>query len=78
MSMSRRSKALVVAADAALFAGLALAAPALPGCGGPEEIPAGKAAAIPVHNPSADNPLKDVTLENEYQHKNKIPSANMK
>jgi hypothetical protein len=42
------------------------------GCGGPAEIPASQAKAIPVYNPSPDNPLKDVTLENEYQFKDKI------
>jgi hypothetical protein len=41
------------------------------GCG-PPPVPADKAAAIPVHNPSPDNPLKDVNLQNEYQFKDKI------
>jgi hypothetical protein len=42
------------------------------GCGGPSEVPADKAAAIPVYNPSPDNKLKDVNLQNEYQFKDKI------
>jgi hypothetical protein len=42
------------------------------GCGGPSEISADKAAAIPVYNPSPDNKLKDVNLQNEYQFKDKI------
>jgi len=42
------------------------------GCGGAEEIPAAKAVAIPVHNPSPDYKLKDVTLQNEYQFKDQI------
>lgn len=41
------------------------------GCGS-SEIPPEKAASIPVANPSPNNPLKDVTLENESQHVNKI------
>jgi hypothetical protein len=41
------------------------------GCG-PSAIPPEKASAIPVYNPSPDNPLKDVTLDNEYQFKDKI------
>jgi hypothetical protein len=42
------------------------------GCGGPSEYSAEKAAAIPVYNPSPDNKLKDVNLQNEYQFKDKI------
>jgi hypothetical protein len=41
------------------------------GCG-PKAIPPDQAAAIPVHNPSPDNPLKDVNMQNEYQFKDKI------
>jgi hypothetical protein len=52
-------------------------ATALLGCGGPAPIPPEQAAAIPVHNPSPDNPLKDVTLQNEYQFKYKIGGMSM-
>ncbi|MGE3819791.1 MAG: hypothetical protein AB7I30_10165 [Isosphaeraceae bacterium] len=41
------------------------------GCG-PSEIPPGEASSIPVINPSPDNPTKDVTLENESEHIDKI------
>jgi hypothetical protein len=41
------------------------------GCG-PAAVPPDQAAAVPVHNPSPDNPLKDVNLQNEYQFKDKI------
>jgi hypothetical protein len=41
------------------------------GCG-PSAVPPDQAAAVPVHNPSPDNPLKDVNLQNEYQFKEKI------
>jgi hypothetical protein len=41
------------------------------GCSPPAVAP-DQAAAIPVHNPSPDNPLKDVNLQNEYQFKDKI------
>jgi hypothetical protein len=41
------------------------------GCGQPA-VPPEQAASIPVHNPSPDNPLKDVNLQNEYQFKEKI------
>jgi hypothetical protein len=41
------------------------------GCG-ETAVPPEQAAAVPVHNPSPDNPLKDVTLQNEYQFKEKI------
>jgi hypothetical protein len=66
--MSRLSKI----SPAALLLGMAMPLTSAPGCGGPEAIPVGKAASIPVHNPSPDNPLKDVTLENEHQFKGKI------
>ena len=42
-----------------------------PGCGG-EAVPPDQAASTPVFNPSPDNPLKDVTLQNESQYKDKI------
>jgi hypothetical protein len=51
---------------------LVVLATAPSGCGGPSAIPADKAAAIPVYNPSPDNKLKDVNLQNEYQFKDKI------
>jgi hypothetical protein len=41
------------------------------GCG-EAPVPPDQAAAVPVHNPSPDNPLKDVNLQNEYQFKDKI------
>jgi hypothetical protein len=41
------------------------------GCS-PPAVPPEQAAAVPVHNPSPDNPLKDVNLQNEYQFKEKI------
>jgi len=50
---------------AAVFAAVPL------GCG-PPAVPPEQAAAVPVHNPSPDNPLKDVNLQNEYQFKDKI------
>jgi hypothetical protein len=49
----------------------ALFVPAPFGCS-PPAVPPDQAAAIPVHNPSPDNPLKDVNLQNEYQFKDKI------
>jgi len=60
------------AARTAAFATSVALVTALPGCGGPPAIPADQAAAIPVYNPSPDNKLKDVTLENEYQYSDKI------
>jgi hypothetical protein len=65
MQMRRANKA----ARAAWIAALA-AAPL--GCGGADEIPPDRAAEIPVYNASSDNKLKDVTLKNEFQHKDKI------
>ena len=49
-----------------------------PGCGGPAAIPPEQAGSVPVFNPSPDNPLKDVTLNNEYQYVDKIRAGNGK
>jgi hypothetical protein len=50
---------------------VAILVPAPIGCG-PAAVPPEQAAAVPVHNPSPDNQLKDVNLQNEYQFKDKI------
>jgi hypothetical protein len=60
------------AAWAAWLAASFVLATAPLGCGGPPEIPTDQAKAIPVYNPSPDNKLKDVTLDNEYKYKDQI------
>jgi hypothetical protein len=59
------------AARASWLATSALLALVPAGCGEPA-VPPDQAASIPVQNPSADNKLKDVNLQNEYQFKEKI------
>lgn len=61
---------------AAVAAGLTLAG--VMGCGGPSALPPEQAGSVPVFNPSPDNPLKDVTLNNEYQYVDKIRAGNGK
>lgn len=51
--------------------GLPLLLIAAVGCG-PAEVASEQAGAIPVYNPSPDNPTKDVTLENESENIGKI------
>ncbi|WP_165069697.1 hypothetical protein [Paludisphaera rhizosphaerae] len=63
-------RAAVVAVGLAIAGGL--------GCGGPAPMTPEEAGSIPVFNPSPDNPLKDVTLNNEYQYLDKIRAGNGK
>ena len=55
----------------ATFGAVALTAPCWAGCG-PEPMAPGQASSIPLANPSPDNPYKDITLENESEHIDKI------
>jgi hypothetical protein len=59
------------AAPAASLVTCVVLAAAVSGCG-PSEVPPDQAGAIPVYNPSPDNPTQGVTLENEAENLDKI------